>query len=92
MQVSRQVTGVTGLFRHALTIPLTIFLYSEILKNNTVITRINAAAFIKLLALKVRRLFEGGVYLRVAFIANFVTTSVHLLFKLKLNLNLNPKN
>ena len=25
-------------------------------------------------------LFEGGVYSRAAFIANFVTTSVHLLF------------
>ena len=46
----------------------------------TAIIRINVATFIKFLALKVRRLFEGGIYLGAAFIANFVTTSVHLLF------------
>ena len=33
----------------------------------TVIIRINVAAFIKFLALKMRRLFEGGVYSRAAF-------------------------
>ena len=37
-------------------------------KTDTVTIRINAAAFIKFLALKMRRLFEGGVYLRAAFI------------------------
>ena len=36
----------------------------------TVITRINAAAFIKFFVLKVRRLFEGGVYSRAALIAH----------------------
>ena len=49
------------------------------MKETTVIIRINAAAFIKFLALQVRRLFEGGVYSRAAFIANFVTTTVNLL-------------
>ena len=46
---------------------------------NTVFIRINAAAFIKFLALKMRRLFEGGFYSRAAFIANLVTTTVNLL-------------
>ena len=36
-------------------------------KADTVTIRINAAAFIKFLA-QMRRLFEGGVYLRAAFI------------------------
>ena len=45
----------------------------------TVIIRISAAAFIKVLALKMRRLFEGGVYSREAFIANLVTTTMNLL-------------
>ena len=60
----------------------------------TVIIWINAAAFIKFLVLKVRRLFQGDVYSRAAFIANFVTTTVNLLFNLKLNLtnfNTQPK-
>ena len=48
----------------------------------TVIIRVNAAAFIKFLALKMRRLFEDGVYSRTAFIANLVTT-VNLLPCLK---------
>ena len=52
----------------------------------TVIIRINAAAFIKFLALKMRRLFEGGVYSREAFIANLVTTTVNLLCHLNVNL------
>ncbi len=45
---------------------------------NTVIIRINAAAFIKFLVLKVRRLLEGGVYSRAALIAHFVKTTVNL--------------
>ncbi len=36
--------------------------------KDSVIIRINAAALIKFLVLEVRRLFEGGVYSRVAFI------------------------
>ena len=44
---------------------------------HTVIIRINAAAFIKFLALKMRHLFEGGVYSREAFITNLVTTTVN---------------
>ncbi len=50
----------------------------------TVIIRINAAAFIKFLVRKVRRLFEGGVYLRAALIAHFVKTTYDL-FKTQLN-------
>ena len=46
--------------------------------GNTVIIRINAAAFIKFLVRKVRRLFEGGVYPREALIAHFVKTTVNL--------------
>ena len=34
-----------------------------------------------------RRLFEGGVYLKKTFIANFVTTTVHLLCNLNINLS-----
>ena len=45
----------------------------------TVIIRIKAAAFIKFLTLKMRRLFEGGVYSGEAFVANLVTTTVNLL-------------
>ncbi len=53
---------------------------------HTVIIRINATAFIKFLALKVRRLFEGGVYSKAEFIANVVTTTVNLwLFKTERN-------
>ena len=48
--------------------------------KSTVIIRINAAVFITFLVLQVRRLYEGGVYSRAAFIANFVTTSVNSLF------------
>ncbi len=40
--------------------------------SSTVIIRINAAAFIKFLLLKVRRMFEGGVYSRTALIPNIV--------------------
>ena len=43
----------------------------EALNGVTVIIRINAAALKKFLALQVRRLFEGGVYSRAAFIAKF---------------------
>ena len=35
---------------------------------HTVFPRINAAAFIKFFMIWVRRLFEGGVYSRAAFI------------------------
>jgi len=52
----------------------------------TVIIRINALAFIKFLALKMRRIFEGGVYSREALIANLVTTTVNLLCHLNVNL------
>ena len=34
----------------------------------TVFIRLNAAAFINFFVIQVRRLFEGGVYTRVAFI------------------------
>ena len=44
---------------------------SYIENSYTVIIRINAAAFIKFLTLIVRRLFEGGVYFREAFIRVF---------------------
>ena len=47
--------------------------------SSTVFVRINAPAFIKFLALKMRRLFEVGVYSRVAFIANLVTKTVNFL-------------
>ena len=36
--------------------------------DNTVFIRLNAAAFIKFFVIRVRRLFEGGVYTRAAFI------------------------
>ena len=51
----------------------------KLLFSDTVVIRINSAAFIKCLALKMRRLFEGGVYSREAFIANLLTTTVNLL-------------
>ena len=57
----------------------------------TVIIRINAAAFIKFLVFKVRRLFEGGVYSRVAFIENSITTTVNLCL-IKTQFYHNPKN
>ena len=38
------------------------------MKQYTVFTRINAAALIKLIAPKVRRLFEGGAYSKAALI------------------------
>ena len=67
-------------------------LRDKILSHNVTI-RINAAAFIKFLALKMRCLFEGGVYLREAFIANLVTTTVNLLCHLNVNLTntINPQ-
>ena len=70
------------------------FLTVNYLVRLTVIIRINAAAFIKCLALKVGRSFEGGVYSREAFIANLVTTTVNLLCHLNVNLTntINPKN
>ena len=37
----------------------------------TVFTRLNATAFIKLLAFLMRRLFKGGVYSRAAFISKY---------------------
>ena len=47
------------------------FLSKSIKQNTyTVFTRTNAAAFITFFAPQVRRLFEGGVYSRAAFIAN----------------------
>ena len=39
-----------------------------IIKGATVFTRISAAALIKFFAPQMRRLFEGGAYLRAAFI------------------------
>ena len=45
-----------------------VLLIFNILKNYTVFPRINAAAFIKFFMIWVRRLFEGGVYSRAAFI------------------------
>ena len=45
-----------------------------------IIIQINDAVFIKFLGLKVWCLFEGGVYLREVFIANFVRTTVNLWF------------
>ena len=51
--------------------------------SSTIFIRINAPAFTKFLALiKMRRLFEVGVYSRAAFIANLVTKTVNLLFHL----------
>ena len=41
---------------------------SLFLEITTVFPRINAAAFIKFFMIWVRRLFEGGVYSRAAFI------------------------
>ena len=35
----------------------------------------------KFLALKMRRLFKGDVYLEEAFVADLVTTTVSLLFR-----------
>ena len=49
----------------------------------TVVTRVNAAANIKFLLLRMRRLFEGGVFSGEAFIANLVTTTVNLLCRRK---------
>ncbi len=46
--------------------------------DRTVIIRINAAAFINFFVVKLRRLFEGGVYSRAALIAHFVKTTVNL--------------
>ena len=54
-------------------------------RGHTAIIRINAVAFIKILALKMRCLFEGGVNSREAFITNLVTTTVNLCH-LKINL------
>ena len=47
----------------------------------------------KFLALKMRCLFEGGVYSREAFIANLVTRTLNLLCHLNVNLTntINPK-
>ena len=42
--------------------------------RNTVLTRLNAAAFIKFLAFPMRRIFKGGVYSRVAFISNHISS------------------
>ena len=41
---------------------------------STVLTRLNAAAFIKFLAFLMRRLFKGGVYSREAFISNHISS------------------
>ena len=41
------------------------YLKHELPEQNTVIIRINAAAFNKFLALQMRRLFEGGVYCKI---------------------------
>ena len=60
----------------------------------TVIIRINAAAFINFFVVKVRRLFEGGVYSRAALIAHFVKKNCELMNYSKLNLtnfNTEPK-
>ena len=46
---------------------------------NTVIIQINAVVFIKFLALKMQRLFQGSICLVEAFIMNLVTTTVNLL-------------
>ena len=54
------------------------FLSSQQKMIYTVIIRINAAAFINFFVVKVRRLFEGGVYSRAALIAHFVKTTVNL--------------
>ena len=40
----------------------------RIKQGNTVFILLNAAAFIKYFVIRVRRLFEGGVYTRAAFI------------------------
>ena len=45
-----------------------IFFLKSYVKQTTVFPRINAAAFIKFFMIWVRRLFEGGVYSRAAFI------------------------
>ena len=53
-------------------------IYFLMITCNTVIIRINAAAIIEFLVLKVRRLFEGGVNSRAALIAHSVKTTVNL--------------
>ncbi len=53
-------------------------IYFLMITCNSVIIRINAAAFIEFLELKVRRLFEGGVNSRAAPIAHSVKTTVNL--------------
>ena len=47
------------------------------------IIRLNAAAFIKFLALKMRPLFGGGPYSGEAFIANLLRATVNLFFRCK---------
>ena len=50
--------------------------------TGTVFIRLNAAAFIKFFVIQVRRLFEGGVYLKSnLFLANNSMVIEHLNFK-----------
>ena len=55
-------------------------IYTSGKHNRTITDNRNAAAFIKFLVLKMRRLFEGCVCSRAALIANFVKTTVNLWF------------
>ncbi len=57
-------------------------LVRKISAKMTVFIRINAAAFIKFFAIPVRRLFEGGVYLKFdLFLANNSMVTEHLNFE-----------
>ena len=78
-RVEGQAASTSGSSVQAMMLALNVLI--DCIYTYTVIIRINAA-FITFLALKMQRLFEGGVYSGGgggAFIANLVTTTANLL-------------
>ena len=67
--VKSMITDRIG--RHKVLLPITC--------KRTKLIRLNAAAFLKFLALPMRRLFEGDVYFEITFLKSLTTVTVYRL-------------